>query len=331
MTPEPLLRIEDLVTVFEGAEGALRAVDGVSLEIAPGETVGLVGESGCGKSVLALSVLRLLPRPQARVAAGRVVWRGADLLALPDPAIRRVRGKEIAMIFQEPMTSLNPVLTIGSQIEEAIRVHEPVGRDEAWGRAVDLLGRVGIPNPAGRARDYPHQLSGGMRQRVMIAMALSCGPSLLIADEPTTALDVTVQAGILDLLRRLQKESGMAVLLITHDMGVVAEMARRVLVMYAGQIVEEAGVSDLFERPLHPYSAALLESVPRLDAPRGRLRAIPGAVPDPRAFPAGCRFHPRCPIAVPECRDAVPPLEAKAPARRARCIKVPGAVAGAWA
>jgi oligopeptide/dipeptide ABC transporter ATP-binding protein len=331
VTSVPLLRVENLVTVIDAAGGAIRAVDGVSLDIAAGETVGLVGESGCGKSVLALSILGLLPRSQARVAEGRVLWRGADLAALREPQLRRVRGNEIAMVFQEPMTSLNPVLAVGAQIEEAIRVHESVSREAARARAVDLLGRVGIPNPAARARDYPHQLSGGMRQRVMIAMALSCGPSLLIADEPTTALDVTVQAGILDLLGRLQEETGMAVLLITHDMGVVAETARRVLVMYAGQIVEEAGVGDLFGRPLHPYTKALLESVPRLDAHQERLRAIPGAVPDPRAFPAGCRFHPRCSIAVPECRGAVPPLETKAASRRARCFEVPGPVAGARA
>jgi oligopeptide/dipeptide ABC transporter ATP-binding protein len=326
MSASPLLEIDDLVVTFRVGGGETRAVDGVSLSIAAGETVGLVGESGCGKSVTALSVLRLLPSPPARVAGGRILWRGTDLLGLADAAMRRVRGKEIAIVFQEPMTSLNPVFTIGSQIEEAIRAHERVGKRAAWDRAVELLGHVGIPDPSLRARDYPHQLSGGMRQRVMIAMALSCRPQLLIADEPTTALDVTVQAGILDLLRRLQEETGMAVLLITHDMGVVAEMARRVLVMYAGQIVEEAPVERLFAEPLHPYTSALLASVPRLDAPRDRLQAIPGSVPDPSAFPAGCRFHPRCGLAEARCREAVPPLEAKRAGHAARCIKVAASV-----
>jgi oligopeptide/dipeptide ABC transporter ATP-binding protein len=317
-----LLAIEDLAVAVGSRRHAQRAVDGVSLRIGEGETVCLVGESGCGKTVTALSVLGL-NSAGARVESGRILWRGGDLLALDRESLRRVRGREIAMIFQEPMTSLNPVMTVGGQIEEAIRVHEPVTRAEARARAVDLLGRVGIPSPGDRAREYPHQLSGGMRQRVMIAMALSCSPSLLVADEPTTALDVTIQAGILDLLRRLQEENGMSILLITHDMGVVAEMARRVYVMYAGQIVEEAPVVDLFENPLHPYTRGLLESLPHLHAPGERLHAISGSVPDPGAMPAGCRFHPRCALAAPECRAAVPALDAKAAGRWARCIKVP--------
>ncbi len=322
MPDAPLLRVDGLVTEFRTGAGVVRAVDGVSFEVRPGETVGLVGESGCGKSALALSILRLLPVPQGRISSGKILWKGNDLLGFSPSAIRSVRGKEIAIIFQEPMTSLNPVFTVGSQIEEAIRAHEKVGHREAWARAVELLARVGIADPAARARDYPHQLSGGMRQRVLIAMALSCRPSLLIADEPTTALDVTVQAGILELLLRLQQETGMAVLLITHDMGVVAETARRVLVMYAGQIVEEAPVGGLFERPLHPYTTALLDSIPRVTGRRERLRSIPGSVPDPGDYPVGCRFHPRCPIAEPACRAAVPALETKAEARAARCIKV---------
>ncbi|MFN0150231.1 MAG: ABC transporter ATP-binding protein [bacterium] len=321
----PILRVENLAVSFGADDGGARAraVDGVSIDVAAGETVCVVGESGCGKTVTALAILRLLAR-NARVDSGRILWRGDDLLEFAPAKLRSVRGREIAMIFQEPMSSLNPVMRIGDQIEEAIRVHESVTRHAAGERTVELLGYVGIPSPEQRAREYPHQLSGGMRQRVMIAMALSCRPALLIADEPTTALDVTIQAGILDLLKRLQSETGMAILLITHNMGVVAEMARRVYVMYAGQVVEEAPVASIFEHALHPYTAALLEALPRIDAKGERLRAIPGAVPDPRAHPAGCRFHPRCAIAAPECALSIPPLETKAAAQRARCIKVAG-------
>jgi len=323
LTSAPILRIENLAVTFGAGASRVRAVDGVSIDVAAGETVCVVGESGSGKTVTALAILRLLAR-EARVESGRVAWRGDDLLECAPAKLRSVRGREIAMVFQEPMTSLNPVMRIGDQIEEAIRVHEPVTRRAAWGRAIDLLGHVGIPSPEQRAREYPHQLSGGMRQRVMIAMALSCRPALLIADEPTTALDVTIQAGILDLLKRLQTETGMAILLITHNMGVVAEMARRVYVMYAGHVVEEAPAAAMFERALHPYTAALLDALPRVDARQERLRAIPGTVPDPRSHPAGCRFHPRCAIAAPECALAVPPLEAKGAEQRARCIKVAG-------
>lgn len=294
--------------MFPSAAGPVRAVNGVSFHLEPGETLGLVGESGSGKSVTALTIMRLLP-PGARVEGGRVRMDGRDLLSLSEREMRRLRGASIAMVFQEPMTSLNPVLTVGDQIAEAIRLHEPVSAGEAWRRAVEMLERVGIPEPARRARQYPHQLSGGMRQRVMIAMAVACRPRVLIADEPTTALDVTVQAQILDLMKELQREFGTAILLITHDLGVVAETCNRVAVMYAGRIVEMAPVAALFDRPLHPYTEGLLHSLPYAARPRERLRAIRGSVPNLARLPSGCAFHPRCPYADALCARNVPRLE----------------------
>ena len=304
----PLLQIENLKTHFFTDDAVVRAVDGVSLHVNAGETLAVVGESGSGKSVTALSVLRLFAQPPGRVVDGRILFEGRDLLALSDREMRAVRGKSIAMIFQEPMTALNPVYTCGDQIMEPLRRHEGLSRRDARTRAIEMLERVGIPAAAQRVDEYPHQMSGGMRQRVMIAMALACRPALLIADEPTTALDVTIQAQILDLLRQLQKDMGMAILLITHDLGVVAETANRVAVMYAGQVVESADVRTLFGAPLHPYTAGLQASLPRLGEERRRLRVIRGAVPNPARFPEGCRFHPRCPVAVRRCLE-VPALE----------------------
>lgn len=307
--------MEDLRTYFDVEEGTARAVDGVSFRLRRGRTLGLVGESGCGKSVTALSILRLVPSPPGRIASGRILFEGRDLLRLSDEEIRRVRGNRIAMVFQEPMTSLNPVFTIGSQIVEAIVLHQQVSKAEARRRTIELLRRVRIPAPEERIDAYPHQLSGGMKQRAMIAMALACGPDVLIADEPTTALDVTVEAQILDLLRELQREMGMSVLLITHDMGVVAETTDEVAVMYAGQIVESASTRALFARPLHPYTIGLFRSLPRLEVRGRRLAAIPGAVPSPLRFPSGCRFHPRCFLARgrERCREEEPELREVAP------------------
>ena len=316
-----LLEVRGLATAFEDDHGAARAVDGVSFTLEAGQVLGLVGESGCGKSVTALSLMRLVP-PPGRVVAGEVLLEGRELLALPEREMRRLRGPGMAMIFQEPMTSLNPVLRVGSQIAEAVRIHGGVGRRAAWDRAVELLGEVGIPEPATRARDYPHQLSGGMRQRVMIAMAISCAPKVLIADEPTTALDVTIQAEILDLLRALRERHRMAVLLITHDLGVVAEQADAVAIMYAGRIVEYANVFEIFDRPLHPYTQALFRSMPSLGGRRERLEAIGGQVPDPFHLPSGCAFRDRCPRAVAMCATAVPPLVEKVADHRAACIRV---------
>jgi len=311
----PVLEIEGLRTHFVTREATVRAVDGVSFTVEAGETLAVVGESGCGKSVTALSVLRLLPSPPARVAGGTIRFRGRDLLALSEPEMRRVRGNEIAMIFQEPMTSLNPVLTVGLQIAEPLIEHRGLGRAAAAARAIELLRLVNIPEPERRARQYPHELSGGMRQRVMIAMALACEPALLIADEPTTALDVTIQAQILDLLRDLRRKVGAAIVLITHDLGIVAEMAQRVVVMYAGRKVEEAPVEALFAIPRHPYTRGLLGSVPRLRSSLGahaqqRLAEIPGLVPSLREEIVGCPFAPRCRFATDRCQAAAPPLEA---------------------
>ena len=316
-----LLTIEALRTEFPGEGKPFAAVDGVSLSVERGRTLGIVGESGCGKSMLSLSVMRLVP-PPGRVAAGRIVFDGQDLLALPGSAMRALRGKRIAMIFQEPMTSLNPAYTVGDQIEEAMRAHEKHARN-LRARAIAALDRVRIPAPDRRLDEYPHQMSGGMRQRVMIAMALSCAPDLLIADEPTTALDVTVQAQILDLLRDLQRETGMAIVLITHDLGVVAEMADEVAVMYSGRVVEHAAGPALFDDPQHPYTLGLQGSVPRLEQSRDRLLAIEGSVPSAGSLPPGCRFHPRCVFGAPECTAAQPPLRGLGPSHEAACIRAP--------
>lgn len=301
-TPQ-LLEIIDLRVYFHTDDGVLKAVDGVSLSIQPGEILGLVGESGCGKSVTAFSILRLVQAPPAEYAGGHIMLGAEDLLACSEARIRRVRGNKISMIFQEPMSSLNPILSVGRQITEAIRAHRKVSKRDARQLAISMLQRVGIASPETRFDEYPHQMSGGMKQRVMIAMALVCRPQLLIADEPTTALDVTIQAQILDLLRELQSEFAMSVLLITHDLGVVAETCDRVAVMYAGKIVERAQVDDLFDQPKHPYTHGLLKSVPSLTQDKGRLPVIPGAVPSPLDFPTGCRFRSRCPMAQEACED----------------------------
>ncbi len=315
--------VEGLRTVFRGSTGDVPAVDGVSLSVARGKTLGIVGESGCGKSMLSLSVMRLVPSP-GRVAAGRVVFDGQDLLALPNSGMRAIRGNRIGMIFQEPMTSLNPVFTVGDQITEAMRAHDRrASNADLRTRAIAALDRVRIPAAARRFDDYPHQMSGGMRQRVMIAMALSCDPDLLIADEPTTALDVTVQAQILDLLRDLQAQSGMAIILITHDLGVVAEMADEVAVMYAGRVVERASGTAIFDDPQHPYTLGLLGSVPRIEETRSRLLAIEGSVPAPFDLPAGCRFHPRCVFAAAECTRTDPALRGLGADHMAACIRAP--------
>jgi peptide/nickel transport system ATP-binding protein len=317
----PLLAVEDLVTTFRTEHGEVRAVDGVSFEVPRGTTVGVVGESGCGKSVTALSILRLVPTPPGRIAAGRVLYDGKDLAHLDEKGLQALRGNKISMIFQEPMTSLNPVFTVGEQVAEAIRLHQGKSRKDALARAAELFRLVGIPAPDERLSSYPHQLSGGMRQRVMIAMALACGPDLLIADEPTTALDVTIQAQILDLLRRLQRELGMSILLITHDLGVVAENCEDVVVMYAGQVVERARADALFAGPAHPYTAGLLASIPSLDAsqPGQPLAEIPGMVPALHQRPSACRFQDRCPRVAERCRREEPALRPIAADRLVRC------------
>jgi peptide/nickel transport system ATP-binding protein/oligopeptide transport system ATP-binding protein len=308
MTDQPLLSIENLRTVFRTRAGEIAAVDGVSLSVARGRTLGIVGESGCGKSILSLSTMRLVPQP-GRIAEGRIMFDGTDLLALAPDQMRMMRGRRIAMIFQEPMTSLNPVHTVGHQIIEAMRAHDRAASPAALrARAIAALDRVRIPAAGRRLDEYPHQMSGGMRQRVMIAMALACEPDLLIADEPTTALDVTVQAQILDLLRDLQAQSGMAIVLITHDLGVVAEMADEVAVMYAGRVVERTSGTAVFDDPQHPYTLGLLGSIPKLEETHDRLLAIEGAVPPPFALPPGCRFHPRCVFATAECGREDPAL-----------------------
>ncbi|MFO7171463.1 MAG: ABC transporter ATP-binding protein [Bacillota bacterium] len=316
---DKLVEIRNLRTYFYTEDGVMPAVDGVSLYIRRGETLGVVGESGCGKSVTSLSIMRLIPSPPGKIVEGEILFEGRDLLKLPEPEMRKIRGNEISMIFQEPMTSLNPVFTVGDQIAEAIMLHQGLNYKEAMAKAVEMLRLVGIPAPEKRVKDYPHQMSGGMRQRVMIAMALSCNPKLLIADEPTTALDVTIQAQILDLMRKLKKELGMAIMLITHDLGVVAEMCERVVVMYAGKVVEEADVVSLFKQPLHPYTEGLLQSIPRLDEDRERLHVIEGVVPNPLNMPQGCRFHPRCPYAIDKCREVEPPLEPVGDGRFVAC------------
>jgi peptide/nickel transport system ATP-binding protein len=320
----PLLEVEGLQTYFNLRHGVVKAVDGVSFSLAPHETLAIVGESGCGKSITALSLMRLVPEPPGRIVGGSVRLAGVDLLKLDDEAMRHARGKDIAMIFQEPMTSLNPVLTIGNQIAEVLLLHEPLTYAQAWDKSVTMLDLVRIPEPAQRAREYPHQLSGGMRQRAMIAMALACNPKVLIADEPTTALDVTIQAQILDIVLDLQQKLGTAMILITHDLGIVAETARRVIVMYAGRKVEEAPVEQLFAHPQHPYTVGLMASIPRLGLMRGeatgeRLQEIPGMVPALTNLPHGCVFAPRCRYSEQRCRDAFPTYEEKRPQHWAAC------------
>jgi oligopeptide/dipeptide ABC transporter ATP-binding protein len=301
--------VRGLRTTFRGEQGEVWAVDGVDLRVERGRTLGIVGESGCGKSVTALSIMGLVPQPPGRIAAGEVLFEGEDLLKAPAQRLRDLRGDKLAMIFQEPMTSLNPAFTVGDQITEALLRHRAIGKEEAKNAAIEMLRRVRIPSPERRAKDYPHQLSGGMRQRVMIAMALACNPKLLIADEPTTALDVTIQAQILELMRALREELGTAIILISHDLGVIAELADEVAVMYAGRIVERCAVGRLFAEPQHPYTVGLLGSIPRLHLERERLAAIQGFVPDAAALPEGCPFHPRCPFAVDRCSKEIPPLE----------------------
>ncbi|MEO7743637.1 MAG: ABC transporter ATP-binding protein [Usitatibacter sp.] len=318
-----MLDIRGLKTHFKTDDGMVHAVDGVDMHVAEGETLGVVGESGCGKSVTAFMVMRLVPIPPARIVAGEILWRGRNLLALSDAEMRRIRAKEIAMVFQEPMTSLNPVYTVGEQIAEVVRLHENMGRKAAMDRAVEMLKVVRIPHPEKRVNDFPHQFSGGMRQRVMIAMALSCNPKLLIADEPTTALDVTIQAQILDLLNDLKDRLGMAVMLITHAMGVVAETAQRVVVMYAGKVVEEASVAELFASPRHPYTQGLIRSIPRIDTAalqKKRLETIGGVVPSLLDPPVGCRFAARCTHAQPECIAETPSLRHVGAGHSAACI-----------
>ena len=320
----PLLEVDELKTFFFTRDGIVRAVDGLSFSVGRGEVLAIVGESGCGKSVTSLSILRLIASPPGRTVAGRVVFEGRDLLQLSEPEMRKIRGDAISMVFQEPMTSLNPVLTIGHQIAEVLVLHRGASREGAMQRAVEMLRMVRIPEPERRVAQYPHELSGGMRQRVMIAMALACEPRLLIADEPTTALDVTIQAQILDLMRELKERTGAAIVLITHDLGVVAEMAQRVVVMYAGRKVEEAPVAELFERPRHPYTRGLLDSIPKLGAASGgggatRLSEIPGTVPSLAEPIVGCAFAPRCGYATTRCRSDYPPLEEKVPGHHAAC------------
>jgi oligopeptide/dipeptide ABC transporter ATP-binding protein len=316
-----LLSIDKLQTHFVTDAGVVRAVDGVSLTVKKGETLGIVGESGCGKSVTALSILRLIPDPPGKIVGGRIMLDGRNLLELSEDEMRKVRGASISMIFQEPMTSLNPVFTVGDQIAEGIRLHQGLSKREAWNKAIEMLRLVRIPDPDRRVKEYPHQMSGGMRQRVMIAMALSCNPHLLIADEPTTALDVTIQAQILELLNQLKADLGMAVMLITHDLGVVADTAARVAVMYAGRVVEEAPVHELFKSPMHPYTEGLLHSMPRLEkgGRRERLHAIPGMVPDLLDLPPGCKFQARCAKVFQPCSGQEPALREVAPDHWVRC------------
>jgi peptide/nickel transport system ATP-binding protein len=319
----PLLEVRDLKTYFTTDNGEFRAVDGVSFTLQAGRTLGIVGESGCGKSVTSLSIMGLVPQPPGRIAGGEIRLDGVDLLKLTAEELRELRGNKLSMIFQEPMTSLNPVFTIGDQIVEGILRHRQVSRDEAKARALEMLRRVRISSPEQRFDDYPHRLSGGMRQRVMIAMALACDPRLLIADEPTTALDVTIQAQILDLMRNLREETGTSIILITHDLGVIAELAHDVVVMYSGRIVERATVENLFARPQHPYTIGLLGSIPKLHLEQERLAVIEGQVPNPTAQIAGCKFHPRCPFAVEQCRRTEPRLEEVSHGHQAACWRAP--------
>ena len=325
---ENLLQVRDLRTYFGTLDGIVKAVDGVNLEIQAGRTLGVVGESGCGKSITALSIMRLIERP-GRVVEGSIELERVDLLKISESEMRDIRGNAISMIFQEPMTSLNPVFTTGNQIAEAIRLHEDVGARDASDRAVEMLRKVGIPDPERRARQYPHELSGGMRQRVMIAMALSTYPQLLIADEPTTALDVTIQAQILELMKGLREERQMSIMLITHDLGVIAEMADDVVVMYAGKVVEASDVFTIFERPHHPYTRGLIGSLPRIGQRRGRLQVIEGVVPNPLNLPTGCLFARRCPHVMPVCEQTPPPFQEVGPGQVSRCWLTPAGTAPA--
>ncbi|ADI15400.1 ABC transporter ATP-binding protein [Truepera radiovictrix] len=321
---DAILEVNDLKTYFNTDDGVVKAVDGVSFHIGRGETLAVVGESGSGKSVTSLSIMRLIPTPPGRIAGGEMLFEGKDLVKMSEAQMRKIRGNDISMIFQEPMTSLNPVYTVGDQIAEAIQLHQKKTRRQAMKLATEMLDLVGIPEPGKRVHNYPHQMSGGMRQRVMIAMALSCGPKLLIADEPTTALDVTIQAQILDLMRQLQREIGMSILFITHDLGVVAEIADRVVVMYAGRAVEEGDVREIFADPQMPYTLGLMNSIPRVDKAaehQARLEAIPGNVPNPLYLPPGCSFHPRCRFVQDKCKEAIPPLEDTGGGHMVRCVR----------
>lgn len=314
-----LLRVEDLKTTFYTDDAVIRAADGVSFAVKPGEVVGLVGESGCGKSVVSLSIMRLIIYPPGKIEKGRILFDGRNLLSLDEKSMRRVRGNEIAMIFQEPMVSLHPVYKIGDQISETIRLHQGLGRAAAWWEAAKMLELVGVPRPYEIIKEYPHQLSGGMRQRAMIAMALSCQPKLLIADEPTTALDVTIQAQILELMKDLKEKINTAIIFITHDLGVIAEMAQHVVVMYSGKVVEDADIHSLFNEPLHPYTAGLIKSKPNLEEERESLDYISGVVPNPKEMPSGCAFHPRCPEMLDVCCREMPALREPKPQHLVRC------------
>jgi len=315
-----LLQIKNLKTYFYTSDGMVKAVDDVSWEVGPGEVIGLVGESGCGKSVTALSILRLIPDPPGKIIGGEIWFRGRNLLSLSLEEMRKIRGNEISMIFQEPMTSLNPVFTIGSQIAEVLELHQKMSKKAAMAKAVEMLKLVGIPSPEKRVKEYPHELSGGMKQRAMIAMALSCNPRVLIADEPTTALDVTIQAQILDLMLKLKEELNTAIILITHDLGVIAEMAQKVVVMYAGKVMEQAEVTEIFDHPLNPYTQGLLDSLPKLDTARKqKLNAIPGIVPSLHDLPKGCKFSPRCQHVMEICQQSEPELKEVTPGHTSRC------------
>ncbi|MCL6601664.1 MAG: ABC transporter ATP-binding protein [Paenibacillus sp.] len=316
---QPILKIEDLHTHFFTDRGEVPAVDGVDLYVNPGEVLGIVGESGCGKSVTSLSILKLVPNPPGKIVSGHIYFKGKDIVPLKEKEMRKIRGDAVSMIFQEPMTSLNPLFTVGQQIIETVRLHRGLSKKQAREHAIEMLRKVGIPRPEAIIDEYPHQLSGGMRQRVMIAMSISCSPELLIADEPTTALDVTIQAQILDLIRRLNEEQGTAVMLITHDLGVVAEMCHRVAVMYAGKVVEEGSVHDIFNNPLHPYTRGLIASVPRMDETRERLYSIPGNVPILSNDLKGCRFAPRCPNVMDICLQSIPQLTLQEESHSCRC------------
>jgi peptide/nickel transport system ATP-binding protein len=318
---QPLLEVRDLVVEFYSDRGWERVVNHVSFDVAHGETLGLVGESGSGKSVTCMALTGLIPMPPGRIAGGSVLLEGRELVGLSGKALESVRGAQVANIFQEPMTSLNPAFTVGEQIAEMVRLHKQQNKTDAWNTAVSMLDRVGIPNARGRAAEYPHQFSGGMRQRVMIAMAVSCQPKLLIADEPTTALDVTIQAQVLDLLKDMQAEYKMSVIFITHDLGVVANICDRVVVLYGGRVMEQAPINDLYLNPAHPYSEGLLTAMPQLSARAGRLASIPGSTPVPSALPSGCVFHPRCPYAIERCRGDEVPLVTVGPGRQSRCVR----------